>query len=289
VLMMKRLAENTGGTGEYPLAMAYAWTSPLGRTAVSFLTEQKIQFDFVLVCRLGLDPVLERLLGSHVRPADTEILAGLKAAILAERIAVVERILQSPGFVPMGTLKFLSNELKEPQLRGVNLVIAMNANITEINLDNNGVVGESADGLSNLCAAMQTNTNLKRLNLGRNNIGDSGAALLSSALETNATLTHLLLDNNYIGDSGASAFAAALQKNSSLTHLSLSSNCIGDAGAASLASAVQTNVSLVELTVEGNKICSEGSSAFNSAILAVKAQGRGLFIRQQSAPRQSTA
>ncbi|CAF4318050.1 unnamed protein product, partial [Rotaria magnacalcarata] len=54
---------------------------------------------------------------------------------------------------------------------------------------------------------------LTRLDLYKNQIGDSGAQYLSEALKTNKSLTLLQLQTNQIGDSGAQYLADALKVN----------------------------------------------------------------------------
>jgi hypothetical protein len=57
---------------------------------------------------------------------------------------------------------------------------------------------------------------LTELNLGGNQIGDSGAIGLGKGLEVNATLTTLSLWRNQIGDSGATGLSKALEVNATL-------------------------------------------------------------------------
>ncbi|XP_068700169.1 NLR family CARD domain-containing protein 3-like [Montipora foliosa] len=125
-------------------------------------------------------------------------------------------------------------------------------------------IGDS--GAAILAHAMATNSTVTTLYLSRHIIGDSGAAALAKAVEINSTLTELILDYNEIGDSGAAALAKAVEINSTLTRLTLDYNEIGDSGAAALAKAVEINSTLRELDLFKNGISGSGAAALAKAM-----------------------
>ena len=121
-------------------------------------------------------------------------------------------------------------------------------------------------GAAMLAHAMATNSTVTKLDLPWNGIGDSGAAALAKAVEINSSLTGLYLASNKIGDSGAAALAKAVEINSTLTKLHLSDNKIGDSGAAALAKAVEINSTLTELYLHFNEIGDSGTAALAKAV-----------------------
>ncbi|XP_068686712.1 NLR family CARD domain-containing protein 3-like [Montipora foliosa] len=121
-------------------------------------------------------------------------------------------------------------------------------------------------GAAILAHAMATNSTLTKLYLSGNGIGDTGAAALAKAVEINSTLTELYLSGNGIGDTGAAALAKAVEINSTLTTLGLSGNGIGDSGAAALAKAVEINSTLTGLNLSDNRIGDLGVAALAKAL-----------------------
>ncbi|XP_068734574.1 NLR family CARD domain-containing protein 3-like [Montipora capricornis] len=120
-------------------------------------------------------------------------------------------------------------------------------------------------GAAILAHAMATNSTLTKLYLSGNGIGDTGAAALAKAVEINSTLTELYLSGNRIGDTGAAALAKAVEINSMLATLGLPGNGIGESGAAALAKAVEINSTLTELNLCDNRIGDLGVAALAKA------------------------
>ena len=125
-------------------------------------------------------------------------------------------------------------------------------------------IGDS--GAAILAHTMAANSTLTHLYLIENGIGHTGAAALAKEVEINSTLTHLCLFENGIGASGAAALAKAVEINSTLTHLTLVRNGIGDSGAAALAKAVEINSTLIELDLALNGISDSGAAALAKAV-----------------------
>ncbi|XP_068753852.1 NLR family CARD domain-containing protein 3-like [Montipora capricornis] len=121
-------------------------------------------------------------------------------------------------------------------------------------------------GAAILAHAMATNSTVKKLHLLGSEIGNSGAAALAKAVEINSTLTVLYLVDNEIGDSGAAALAKAVEINSTLKVLYLVDNEIGYSGAAALAKAVEINSTLTQLYLPLNGIGDSGAAALAKAV-----------------------
>merc|ERR1712216_190038 len=107
--------------------------------------------------------------------------------------------------------------------------------------------------------ALELNTTLTSLSLGRNAIENQGAERLASALERNGTLTSVNLENNYI-TLNAGAFAKAVEYNSNLIELQLANNDIGFDGASRFEAGLDRNrAGVLVLTVacksQGSERC----------------------------------
>lgn len=97
-------------------------------------------------------------------------------------------------------------------------------------------------GAFKLAEALKNNTSLKKLNLGYNNIGDTGVKYIVEALlQSNKTLVKLHLQSNYITEKGAEYLAEMLRMNRSIRHLGLDYNSIGDRGVQLLCLALSSN------------------------------------------------
>jgi hypothetical protein len=73
---------------------------------------------------------------------------------------------------------------------------------------------------------LKTNTELTRLDLARNSIGDAGSVALALALHENSTLEYINLEGNAVAEKGCRALCEAVKSNSTLSYLNLSYNGI---------------------------------------------------------------
>src|SRR5205085_2336493 len=129
---------------------------------------------------------------------------------------------------------------------GINPVLKILASRGEELSFYNEKINTSPLGLHVFVQAFKINGNLKNLtelNLGKNNIGASGAQVLANGNLMN--LTELNLVGNYVGSSGAQALAQGNLSN--LTELYLRGNNIGDLGAQALGQGKLTNLTLLDL------------------------------------------
>jgi hypothetical protein len=128
-----------------------------------------------------------------------------------------------------------------------------------------GFAGLDTRKLTMLAQALETNSVVRKLCLGWNEIGDAGAERLAQSLEKNKTLTELNLTENGIGERGAERLAAALAVNGTLRVLDLMSNRIGDKGAGFFANALGKNKTLQELRLYDTGIEYTGASRLMNA------------------------
>ena len=136
---------------------------------------------------------------------------------------------------------------------------------SHLNLDERELVAADAEVLAGILSEC---SDLKRLDLDRNQIGDRGLAALARCLSRRCVQLQVFnCEGNQVGDAGASALAAALQRGgATLEVLSLSNNAIGDAGAAALSKALTGLSSLATFGLSGNPVGEQGLSSLAAAL-----------------------
>ena len=123
------------------------------------------------------------------------------------------------------------------------------------------------DDLEKVCAALIEAglTNIKRLSLRQNSLGNQGAASFYKLLETSTTLEILDLSENSISSRGACSVIAAFQKNPSpaIKTLNLAQNEIWDMDDGSF---LKNNTTLKTFNLDGNFMHDEGAEQIATAI-----------------------
>lgn len=90
-----------------------------------------------------------------------------------------------------------NNNIDGDSIRELVKALYLNHDLEELNLAGNSIGGESNAGCLALAALLQKEqSTLKRLNLRRNDINDSGAVILAESIKENRSLTHLGLGGN---------------------------------------------------------------------------------------------
>ena len=107
-----------------------------------------------------------------------------------------------------------------------------------------------------LAEALQANTSIIALSLGKNTLDKESVKALSEMLNKNTTLETLSLSNNQLGDEKAVILIAALEK-SSLKELSLAQNELTDSTGEALSVILQKNRSLKKINLRGNNLTDE--------------------------------
>ena len=119
-------------------------------------------------------------------------------------------------------------------------------------------LGTSLGSLAALCSCLSCLSQLTTLSLSFSQIEPEGIKLLANGLVSCTNLCKLFIDNNNIGDVGAAAIATVVEKCHQLQVLDVSSSKIGDLGAESLAKALQKSKNLCEFNISHNYIKSRG-------------------------------
>lgn len=132
-------------------------------------------------------------------------------------------------------------ELTVPQARRVAQALAQNEGLSTVRLaDHSLPVGDlreegelewdseeytDVDAII-IAELLKTNTEVVRLDLARNQIGDAGACALAAMLGENGTVEYLNLESNQFGERAGNAFCEALSANRSVQYLNLMYNSV---------------------------------------------------------------
>ncbi|XP_067835584.1 NACHT, LRR and PYD domains-containing protein 3-like isoform X1 [Heptranchias perlo] len=168
-----------------------------------------------------------------------------------------------PGLHKCQVLRLGANKLRDS---GVKLLSAALRNpdckILRLWLWDNGLTASCTEDLS---SALSTNRSLTALNVGCNNLGDSGVKLLSAALRNpDCKIQELDISDNRLTDSCAEDLYSALRTNRSLTWLNLRTNSFTDQSVPALRSLILTCRSLEWIQLVENQFSPNGKRHLES-------------------------
>jgi Leucine Rich repeat len=156
-------------------------------------------------------------------------------------------------------LDLRSNQIDAEQAKLIaeELILATDV---RINLDlGKNIIGDV--GAAAIADALRASQSLETLWLTDNRIGDAGMAALAQVLKQGSSLRKLCLSRNQIGTVGLTLFAHALKVNKGLMSLLLNDCSITEEGAKMMAACLKSNSTLATLSMEGNRIGDEGATA----------------------------
>ncbi|XP_038657033.1 uncharacterized protein LOC119968004 [Scyliorhinus canicula] len=161
--------------------------------------------------------------------------------------------------------------------------LSINQSLTDLNLGNNNL-GDS--GMKLLSAALRNPAcKIQRLRLNDNTLTDSCAEDLASAVSTNLSLTDLNLNMNKLGDSGMKLLSAALQNpDCKIQRLDLGQNVLTDSCAEDLASALSTNQSLMSLNLNSNSFTDQSVPALRHLIQTCRSLEQIVLVSNRFSP-----
>ena len=125
--------------------------------------------------------------------------------------------------------------------------------VTELNLRSNKFVNACT-----IAKILQTNTNLRLLDIAYWPFSYEGVESLARGLAVNKSLQELNISHNRFGDYGIAHIATALLTNTTLRTLNISCCGMSDVGVELLVRALAVNRSLEELDIKSNKISGNG-------------------------------
>ncbi|XP_051865129.1 ribonuclease inhibitor-like [Pristis pectinata] len=201
------------------------------------------------LCSNELENSRVKLLAAALRNPECKIL----------RLELDEAILSADCSEDLVSVLSKSNSPMQAELRGNELgdsgvkLLAEALRITKYKIQRLVLrrVGLTDSGVEDLVSALSANQSLTELNLGFNELGDSGVKLLSAALRgPEYEIQRLVLDHVGLTDSAAEFLASALSTQLSLTELDLTGNSLGDSGVKLLSAALsnpECNIQRLEL------------------------------------------
>ncbi|XP_062892767.1 tripartite motif-containing protein 26-like [Mobula hypostoma] len=126
-------------------------------------------------------------------------------------------------------------------------------------------IGLTAAGVVDLASALSTNCSLMDLDLGDNELGDSGVKLLSAALRNpECKIQKLVLSWTGLTDSGIEDLVSALTTKHSLRELELDSNYLTDQSVSVSRHLILTHPCLEQIKLWGNLFSSDGENKLKS-------------------------
>ncbi|XP_072891936.1 ribonuclease inhibitor-like [Hemitrygon akajei] len=160
-------------------------------------------------------------------------------------------------------LDLSGNKLGDPGVKLVSVALRNpECKIRKVRLFN---VGLTDSGAEDLVSALSTNPSLTELNLGGNELGDSGVKLVSAALRNlEFKIRKLGLKRVGLTDSGAEDLVSALSTSPSLTELDLNENSLTDRSVPALRHLILTLLSLKLILLRRNQFSETGRKELRS-------------------------
>lgn len=179
------------------------------------------------------------------------------------------------GFFGTGGVDIGSSTDTADAFRSVTDAIGRNSTLTDVTISGHHITNSGMEGVSRM---LQSNSNLKKLDLTHSSTSLTGLSTLSSAISDNkSSLTHLTLNNlsitdnkesnfNKMGDTGAKLLARSLESNSTLQVLNIRAGDIKSEGMEALAAATVTNATLTHLDLGLNWGGDRAAAAFTETL-----------------------
>eukprot|EP00475_Leptophrys_vorax_P007007 TRINITY_DN14409_c0_g1_i1.p1 TRINITY_DN14409_c0_g1~~TRINITY_DN14409_c0_g1_i1.p1 ORF type:complete len:305 (-),score=60.22 TRINITY_DN14409_c0_g1_i1:230-1144(-) len=145
----------------------------------------------------------------------------------------------------LATLTMTANELGQLSFLSLAECLRKNTTLTELNLHSN-CIGRDMNDITATALLDLLSGNLSILDLGRNELGSSAAAMIAEGLRMNCSLAQLELDRNLIDDEGVTSLENALTCNFNLTRLNLKGNRISRDAQAKCSLKLVSNFSLCQ-------------------------------------------
>ncbi|XP_038644565.1 NACHT, LRR and PYD domains-containing protein 3-like [Scyliorhinus canicula] len=167
------------------------------------------------------------------------------------------------------TLRLSDNDLSDSCAEDLSSALSTNRSLTHLELGINKLRDSGVKLLS--VALRHPDCKIQKLGLYNNTLSECSAGELSSVLSINQSLTDLNVGNNNLGDSGMKLLSVALTNpNCKIQKLELDMICCTDSCVGSLTSALSTNQSLKVLSLGGNLFTDQSVPSLRDLILTSK-------------------
>lgn len=197
----------------------------------------------------------------------------------AEASALGEALVKVPGQIQSVSLR--GNNIGPAGATAIAKALGVpGTELKELDLTKNQLGDEGCEAIAVALRVGASNTKLTTLSMSHNEVGDDGAKALGVMLATNTKLKFVWMDNNRIGDSGAAAVGAGIANHNALRNLFLSHNKINDFGATGIGEALEVNRQLRKLEMTGNQMHSEGCVAIAKGLTSPRSKMVFLDLEQ---------
>jgi Ran GTPase-activating protein (RanGAP) involved in mRNA processing and transport len=115
---------------------------------------------------------------------------------------------------------------------------------------------------------LKSNSSVKTIYLGNNQIGDEAIELLAELMAVNQSIVNIDLGNNNISHKGIATLAESIKNSNSLANINLEGNKIDDQSVLLLSESLLQNKSIITLNLGNNNIGLDGAEAIKE-VLAV--------------------
>jgi hypothetical protein len=197
-------------------------------------------------------------LDGHGAVALLEQLGGLAASANAAEAAAAREALEKAEQEAGGRQHGFGLSIKIPKAPDALLDINAGEMLRSLDLSDNRVGEDGCEALRQML--VRRCCRLRSLNLSRNLLGESAAAILCSGLKVNNSVQSLDLSGNKMAEASVSQLGLVLVQNFTLTQMDVSWNNIRGRGAINLLLGMEQNYHLVSVNLSFNSIGSAGST-----------------------------
>lgn len=170
----------------------------------------------------------------------------------------------SPQFAEeIGGLCYINRS--PPSIRNVLPLVEKNSkDITEIDFSSPNEI-HNDESVRLLSQALITNTQVTKLNLSNNIIGDIGACILADLLAANNTIREVSLRKNSIGNRGTQKLGDVLRSNTTLVFLDLSDNMMDNEAVEAYPDMLRVNHVIKKIGLEQTRVTADKAEAITLA------------------------
>ncbi|EFC43720.1 predicted protein, partial [Naegleria gruberi] len=171
------------------------------------------------------------------------------------------------------------NHISTKGAKHLSELLQQNQTLCQLNLASNGM---GSDGIRILCRGLVDNFSLTELDISSNNIGSAGCEFLAKVLDS-TNLQKLIMERNQIGDKGVSIMCDKMKNmlTPTLTYWDLTENKISHEGVLSICEMLKIDKCLKTLKIECNEFGDKGAEEF-AQLLEINKTLKKLFLGENA-------